>query len=264
MAFALSKILWAVVSPGTLLAVSLAAGLILTTVPCKATQKTGRVLSVFAAFCFLLIALLPVGEWALQPLENRMSLNLPEQVTGIIVLSGDEQAAISEARDTPTALDSLRRYLVFANLARHYPDAKLVYTGGSPFLRPQARLSEAAVARDILNELNVPTDHMIFEKNARNTYENAVFSADIVRPDPSQKWVLVTSPWHMPRAIGCFRKAGWNVFPAPAGYYTIGSAPHHFPYRFDEEMHDLTIAFHEYIGLAAYWLMGKTSALWPE
>jgi uncharacterized SAM-binding protein YcdF (DUF218 family) len=102
------------------------------------------------------------------------------------------------------------------------------------------------------------------EQTSRNTYENAVFSADLLHPDPSQKWLLVTSAWHMPRAMGCFRKAGWNVYAAPTGYFTPGDFSLRFHPDFIEQMSRLTIALHEYVGLAAYYMMGRTSALWPK
>jgi uncharacterized SAM-binding protein YcdF (DUF218 family) len=147
---------------------------------------------------------------------------------------------------------------------RRDPDAKLVFSGGTVYPRPDAKVSDFEVARDVLADMDVPIDHMIFEKNSRNTYENAVFSADIVRPDAKQNWLLVTSAWHMPRAIGCFRKAGWHVYPAPTGYFTTGNYRLKLMADFDNQMHTLTLAMHEYVGLVAYWWMGRTNALWPS
>jgi uncharacterized SAM-binding protein YcdF (DUF218 family) len=115
----------------------------------------------------------------------------------------------------------------------------------------------------VLADIGVPVERMTFEKTSRNTYENAVYSADIMRPTPQEKWLLVTSAWHMPRAMGCFRKAGWNIYPAPTGYFTSGDYTPHYYFRFDEQLRDLTTAVHEYVGLLAYWWMGRTSALWP-
>ena len=264
MTFVLSKLLWAFLSPGSLLAFLLAGGLLLSLSSRPVWAKTGRRLCVFVCLFFLAIAVLPVGEWALIPLENRFAADLPEQVDGIIVIGGDEQTAVTEARGVPTALDSLRRYIVFGDMARRYPDAKLVFSGGVGRLHPQAHVLDSAVARDIMTEIGVPTERLIVEKASRTTYENAVLSADIVRPDPSQKWLLVTSAWHMPRAMGCFRKAGWHVSAAPAGYFTTGQYRFAAVFDFVDQMRDLTLAVHEYIGLVAYRLMGRTSALWPE
>jgi uncharacterized SAM-binding protein YcdF (DUF218 family) len=263
MAFALSKLLWSLLSPGSLLVLLLLLGLALNASNNVTFVKTGRALSLFVGLCFALLALLPVGEWALIPLENRFSFVPQEQIDGIIVLGGDENTKISETRGMPTALDSVRRYVTFADMARRYPDARLVFSGGSASLRPHEHVLDSDVARDFLSDIGVPTENMTFEKTSRNTYENAVFSADIVRPDPSQKWLLVTSAWHMTRAIGCFRKAGWNVYPAPTGYFTTGNYHLKLGLGFAEELHLLSRAVHEYVGLVAYYLMGRTSALWP-
>jgi uncharacterized SAM-binding protein YcdF (DUF218 family) len=105
---------------------------------------------------------------------------------------------------------------------------------------------------------------MTFESKSRNTYENAVFSADIVKPEASQNWLLVTSAFHLPRAMGCFRKAGWNVYAAPTGYFTTGKYRGYTSFNLEEQMLYLSLATHEYAGLVSYWLMGRTNALWPE
>ncbi|MGB9152887.1 MAG: YdcF family protein [Alphaproteobacteria bacterium] len=264
MAFFLSKFLWVLVSPSGLLMLALTSGALLNFSHRPRLAKTGRGLCLFVALCLIAIALLPVGDWALTPLENRFAFNPPEQVDGIIVIGGDEKTAVTEARGMPTALDSMRRYEMVLDMSRRYPDAKLVFSGGSADVYPHGETLDSEIAREIMNDIGVPTDKMIFEKTSRNTYENAVFSADIVRPEPSQKWLLVTSAWHMTRAMGCFRKAGWNVYAAPTGYFTTGKYTWHTRLGFVEQMYSLTFAMHEYMGLAAYWLMGRTSSLWPN
>jgi uncharacterized SAM-binding protein YcdF (DUF218 family) len=67
----------------------------------------------------------------------------------------------------------------------------------------------------------------------------------------------------MPRAMGCFRRAGWHVVAAPTGYFTSGTTHLHTIFRFDEQMHMLTMAMHEYAGLISYWFMGRIDTLWP-
>ncbi len=260
--FALSKIFWAYASPGSLLAFLLAAGLVM-----AATKKfagLGRGVCAFVSVCLLAIALLPVGEWALTPLENNFSFQAIDHVDGIIVIGGDEQVRITQARGQLTAFESLRRFFTVNELAKSYLDAKIIFAGGSAFHRPEGDEHEADIARDMMTEIGVPPERMVFETQSRNTYENAVFSAQIVKPEPQQKWLLVTSAWHMTRAMGCFRAAGWDVYAAPAGYFTTGIYDTHSVLQFDQQMHLLSQAIHEYVGLVAYYLMGRTNALWPE
>ena len=158
MSFALSKLLWACVSPGSLLAFLLAGGLALSATARPFWVKAGKGVCSGVCLCLLAIAIFPVGEWALTPLENRFAdAALPDQVDGIIVIGGDEQTEISEKRGVPTALDSMRRYVVFTELARRYPDARLVFSGGSGFLHPQAKMLDATVARGLLTEIGAQT-----------------------------------------------------------------------------------------------------------
>lgn len=264
MSFTLSKILWILASPANLLLILLGLGLALKASASDALRKTGWFFCLFAFFCFALIAVLPVGQWALTPLENAFAFTPPKRVDGIIVLGGDEQKHISEARKEPVALDSMRRYVKFAELSKRYPKAKIVFSGGSGLLKPNDRILDSDIAKEILTSIGVRTDRMTIEKKSRNTYENAVFTADIVRPKANQTWLLVTSAWHMPRAMATFRQAGWNVHPAPTGFFTTGDYPFFLRFCFEEQMRLLTLAAHEYIGLVAYNLMGRTNALWPR
>ena len=263
MIFLLSKFLWAVLAPSSLMILMLGYGVMMSFSPSSSRAKAGRVLCALAAFCFLVIAIFPVGDWALTPLENRFTFEPPVHVDGIILIGGDERTEISDARQMPVALDSMRRYLHFAELAKLYPDATLVFSGGVLFPHPDSKTRESDIAQKILGEMGVPVDRMFFEKNSRNTYENAVFTVAFVHPELQQNWLLVTSAWHMPRAIGCFRHAGWNVLPAPAGYFTTGQYSWMPVFRFEEQMHLLTLAAHEYSGLVAYKLLGRIDESWP-
>ncbi len=261
MDFILSKVLWTFASPGSLLTLLLGLGLLLSAF--GATAKLGRRLCLFVFVCFASIAVLPVGDWALTPLENRFSFDPPERVDGILILGGDEQTKITAERSFPVALDSMRRYVTFADLARRYPDAKLVFAGGSPLLNPDKTLLDSEVASLLMADIGVPVERVLFEKKSRNTYENAAFAAAIAKPESTQNWLLVTSAWHMTRAMGCFRNAGWNVYAAPTGYFTTGKYELSFLFRFDQQLRVLSLALHEYIGLVAYRLMGRTNSFWP-
>ncbi len=105
---------------------------------------------------------------------------------------------------------------------------------------------------------------MTFEDKSRNTWENAIFTRDLVNPKPGDTWLLVTSAWHMPRAMGIFRKAGFKVTAYPVDYLTYGNSRDLHPPRLAlDEMERLENALHEWIGLVAYRLTDKTDALFP-
>lgn len=262
--FLLLKTLGVLFSPAGILFLLLGSGVVLQFCSCPKWAKRGRFLCAFATLCFFLIAIFPLGSWALVPLENRFAFDpSAESIDGIILLGGDENINVTQARHMPTALDSMRRYAGFVELAKFHPNAKLLFSGRSPFAPADSLINDTDIARQILLVMGAPVDRMAFEQEARNTYENAVFSANLMHPEANERWLLVTSASHMPRAMGCFRKAGWNVTPAPTGYFTTGHLSFAPVFRFDEQMRLLTMAMHEYMGLVVYRIMGRTDALWP-
>ncbi len=264
MAFIISKVAWIFVSPDNLLVLLLLLGAFFSVARREGLRRFGRRLCFGVAFVLFLIAILPVGNWLLTPLENRFPPALPAHVDGIVLLGGDEMPGTSERRGQPVAHISSERYIRFAALARQYPDAKLIYTGGSGFLMRDPRLSNAAVARQALESLGVPVERMMFEDVSRNTHENAVMAAEMAQPKPQQTWLLVTSAFHMPRSMACFRKAGWNVLPATTGYITPGTFSKTLRFNLVDHMFGAALAVREYIGLVAYRLMGYTDTLWPS
>ena len=230
----------------------------------KGWQDLGRKLCFDIAFLLFFLAIFPVGDWLLTPLENRFPPIRPDHVDGIILLGGDERPYLSEMRGQPVAYSSARRYIEFAALARNYPNAKLVFSGGSGLIAPEAKMKDAEVAKEALASIGVPTEKMIFEDTSRNTHENALKTTALIHPGPKEKWLLVTSAWHMPRAIACFKKEGWDIYPAPTDYMTSGVMSAKLQFSLEEHLQKITMATHEYYGLAAYRLMGYTDQAWPK
>jgi len=85
----------------------------------------------------------------------------------------------------------------------------------------------------------------------------------VLESKAGETWLLVTSAFHMPRAVGCFRKVGWAVVPVPVDYAPRGVAEPAFQFNFAYGVGSLGNALHEYLGLLFYWLTDKTDALFP-
>ncbi|HEU0117212.1 MAG TPA: YdcF family protein [Alphaproteobacteria bacterium] len=264
MSFVLSKVFWVFASPGNVLVLLLVLGAFLATSHNVKRQGWGRKLCFDIAFIFFFISVFPVGDWAIAPLENRFPMAKPDHVDGIILLGGDEKPYMSEKRGQPVMYQSARRYIEFAALAREYPQAKLVFTGGSGLLAPEAKIEDMQVAKQALSSIGVPIERMVFEDKSRNTYENATKSFELLHPAPTENWLLVTSAWHMPRSMECFRKAGWNVYPAPTDYMSSGVMSWKPEFNFSEHIFKLNIAVHEYYGLISYKLMKRIDSAWPK
>ena len=206
---------------------------------------------------------LPLEVWAARPLEDRFPriVEAPEHVDGIIVLGGAIEDLTSEDRGTPSLTSAADRLTTLFILAKQYPAARLVFTGGSGHIE-QGITNEAKFVRILLAQLGMDVGRVTFESQSRTTYENAVLSRALVHPEPGQTWLLVTSAIHMPRSVGVFRRAGWDVLPYPVGYRTRDHLTA-LTGSLGDKLSLLDWAAHEWEGLLAYWLAGETSALFP-
>jgi uncharacterized SAM-binding protein YcdF (DUF218 family) len=210
------------------------------------------------------IAILPVGAWLLAPLEDRFPrLNEPpQQIDGIIVLGGAINLRRAADRGGVPLGGFAERITAFVELAQQYPDAKLIYTGGSGLLLDQVH-READYAAQLLDTLGVAPGRVVYERESRNTYENAVYSVAAMRPQPGEVWLLVTSAFHMPRSVGVFRRAGWPVTPYPVAYNTGPDDTLRLDFNFARGLGWTSVALHEWIGLTAYRWLGWTDTLFP-
>jgi len=261
MTFVLSKIFWAIADPGNLLVLLLLAGLAWL----AATHRRhglGLGIIVSAMLGLVAISTLPLGAWALLPLESRFPApQLPAQIAGIVVLGGAVEGRLSRDRGTIALNDAAERIFAAAILARRHPEAKILISGGDATLFSNGS-DEAAQTRDLLVELGIAAERVLTEDRSRNTYENAVFSRQAAAPKPGEVWLLVTSAAHMPRAVGCFRHAGWSVLPYPVDYRAEPRPGLNFWLR--QRLGLLDLAAKEWIGLVAYDLLGRTDKLFPK
>jgi uncharacterized SAM-binding protein YcdF (DUF218 family) len=260
--FVLSKVSRIIMDPGNLLMVLLFAGTILFWM--KWLRLAKWMLSLACALVLFAI-LVPVGGYTQTFLENRFPANppLPNHIDGIIVLGGVIQARVTQARGETAVSGSVDRLIAFADLAGRYPEARLIFTGGSGSLLHQD-FKEADYVAPILQKLGMDTQNVIYENQSRNTYENAVYSRELVVPRPEDTWVLITSAAHMPRAVGVFRTTDWpNIIPYPVDFNTIGDVSHTPPLNLLNGVGGMRRAFTEAVGLIAYYLTGKTGTLIP-
>lgn len=251
--FAATKLVSMVVAPSSIMVLLLVAGLVL----------RRRAIALLGAGLLVCCLVLPVGTWPLRVLEDRFPavIDPPAHVDGIVVLGGSIDDLTSEDRHTPALNSAGNRMTSFAILARRYPDAKLVFTGGSGDL-VQGIATEAPFAKTLLTALGVPPERMLFEQASRTTWENAVETGKLVQPKPGETWVLLTSAAHMPRSMGVFRAAGWSMLAWPVGYRTRDSINQWSP-SLSEQLSLLDNAAHEWLGLLSYRLQGHSSALFP-
>jgi uncharacterized SAM-binding protein YcdF (DUF218 family) len=247
MYFAISKTVGTMLMPSNLVITVGLAGLILI---CTRYRSLGRTLLLLCVAGFVLCGFSPLCNFLSIPLETRFPAwdakgPAPD---GIVVLGG-----------------GLGRIFAAARLAGQYPGARVVYSGGNPNLIGDEDLVQADIAEVIFTGLGLPRDRLLLERQSRNTLENAQASKAVASPKPGERWVLVTSAYHMPRAIGIFRSVGFAVEPYPVGgeirnwadFLTLNST-------FLGRLTQTNISAREWMGLLAYRLSGKTDELLPS
>jgi uncharacterized SAM-binding protein YcdF (DUF218 family) len=262
MFFILSKILGYLTVPSNLLVMIGLAGIAL-----QFTRfvRAGRRLLVASVILIVGFGVLPVGTALILPLEERFPQWNPAQgtPTGIIVLGGAINPERSAARGQISLDGASERVTVAVELARKYPSTRIVFSGGNASLFFSGP-SEAKFAVVFFQSLGVPRDRITLETQSRNTAENAVFTKRLIAPRPGEHWLLVTSAFQMPRAIGAFRQVGFPVEAYPVDYQTDGWED---LWKFSSALmggiRGLDTAIHEWLGLLAYWITGRIPVLFP-
>ena len=196
-------------------------------------------LAAAAASGLVIAAFTPIGVALTVPLENRFARSLPDSqaaLDGIIVLASHDPRS-----------DAL------AALSQRFPNARLIFSG----FKLSATDSENLVAR-----IGIDPARVYMENRPRTTTEDALYCAALLKPKPGERWLLVTVALHMPRAVGCFRAAGFQVEPYPAHFRDRLPRPF-VPFAPGVALSHLDTAAKEWVGLVAYRLLGKTDALFP-
>jgi len=225
----------------------------------------GRKLLIASIALLAICGFSPLGNWLLYPLEQRFppwdaARGPPD---GIVVLGGSIDPDLSAAHGVAVVKNSADRVIATAALARRYPNARIIFSGGSGnLISDDAR--EADYAGAVFESLGVFKARLTMERRARNTQENAEFSRALAAPKSGERWLLVTSAFHMPRSVGLFRKAGFAVEPYPVSWL-VGRRADLFKFSAlsMEGLDRVDVGVREWMGLAAYGISGKTSEFFP-
>ncbi len=258
--FIASKVFWAIAQPDSLIVILLAlAAAMLLLNRIKWAKITITALALFLAG----LGIYPLGDFVLAPLENSYALPTDVAPTRIIVLGGGEDSYPSGLSQTQNLNEAGERFLTAISLAHQFPNATLIFTGGSGNMLDQA-ISGTDIAEPIFDQFPGLSGRTLLEGLSRNTYENAKNTAQSLQAmgaDPAQgQTVLVTSAYHMRRSMGVFCAAGYrNIIPYPTDYRVT--------YRWDwdlaNHLHDLNNGLREWIGILAYRVTGKIHTLSP-
>lgn len=173
-----------------------------------------------------------------------------ERYTGIVVLGGAmAHSSLWEAHGQMALNEHAERMTVAVALMRRHPHLKMVFTGGNSDLRGRG-WTEVRRARIFFDAMGVDPARIQYEDQSRNTAENASLTARLPGLDPKAPWLLLTSANHMPRSMGVFRKAGWNVVAYPVDYRSI-QHPDWLAFSLRAGVAAWRIVLHENLG---YWV----------
>jgi uncharacterized SAM-binding protein YcdF (DUF218 family) len=246
--FPVAKLGWLVLAPSHLLfwlalasAVALVAG----------RARLGRWLAILTALLFVVFGVLPTGEWLARPLEDEYPrpAALPAHVDGILDLGGGLGADVLAQRNAPAAALSEARLVSTYELARRYPDARVMFSGG------WGRHPDATAAAYVFAQMGLDPRRLTLESRSHDTFENLLFSERLVGPKRGEVWVLATSAIQMPRAMMVARQLGWPMIAWPTDYMTRPAGGRRPLADYLEVAGNLSRAdegLHEQLGLLAY------------
>lgn len=263
MFFYLSKIFWFFAQPLNFSILLMALTFIALVLAWRRTAVTT------AACAFLILGLgawTSLGALLMHPLEDRFQrpVALPEKIDGIVVLGGGFEAGVNLVRGGYELNSSGDRFVEAAILAARHPEAKVVITGGTGTMILEGE-ADGVTAPRLLTALGVAPERLILESRSRNTYENAVLTKEMVKAKPGETWLLVTSAFHMPRSVGLFRKAGFDVVPWPSDYRTSGKETIGIAQDNPQDsLQNMSMAFREWVGLFVYRITGRIDQLFPS
>ena len=262
MSFIFGKVLWALLQPGNLLLLALLGGFLLLL---GSRGRRGKMLIGLAAIGFLVFAVAPVGPAMLLVLEQRFPRpqTLPDRIDGILVLGGAVDSGLSLAYGETVFNSSVARVLAGIALARRHPEAKLALVGGEGELFPVGFAEARATFGFVLDE-GIAATRIVLEEESRSTHENAVFAKELIRPGPAETWILVTSAFHMPRAVASFRAVDWPVIPYPVDFKVSPKTGLRANFNLTEGLGTATTAGKEWAGLLGYRLRGWTEEFFPS
>ena len=264
--FAAYKIAVIILQPSFLAALAMAAGLTLLTLSHR--RRLALRLAWGGLLYLIVFGIVPLGNALILPLEQHLA-NAPipkpgDDITGIIILGGFEDGWVTAGRGQLTVNESAERLTEGVKLARALPASKVLFSGGVGAIWNGGETAAGPVA-DYLAAVGINRSRVLLEGRSRNTIENATYSAELVHPAANENWVLVTSAYHMPRALGLFRKAGFTIRPWPVDYRTRGWQD---VWRFSDRLpaghQRLDLAVTEWAGLIAARLSGHIERLFPD
>jgi uncharacterized SAM-binding protein YcdF (DUF218 family) len=226
-------------------------------------RAAARRLTWLAALLVVACVLLPLDVWLLRPLEQRFPAAAPPpRVDGVIMLGGAQRPRATQAYGRAALNGHAERMTTFLQLARQYPGAKLVFSGGAGDPGRDTP-PESDTVRLFLREQGFDDGRVLYESESRNTWENVVNTEKLLKPRQGEVWLVVASAADVPRTVGVFRRLGWAVTPVPVAYAVLPDPQWQPALALTPAFARIRYGLHEWAGLVSYYVLGRIEAFFP-
>lgn len=249
----LSKIIWIVLSPLNLFVI-----LLLISVLFSKFRKNiaSRIFYLLSIFFFIIIGVFPTGNLILSKLESNYPVleDMPDDINGILILGGPTSYYLTNQHNQVSFNESGERLTEAYKLIKKFNSIKIIFSGAQ----------HTYVANKFFREMGINEDIIIFESKSRNTYENILFSKTIINPEKDEKWLLITSSFHMKRTLSVAEKLNWKLIPYPVDFRTGAGKIIFIPNinKTLDHFNSFNLAFHEIVGLASYYFLGRANKMY--
>jgi uncharacterized SAM-binding protein YcdF (DUF218 family) len=212
----------------------------------------------FLLILFLFFGYIPLSNFLLNKIEDfiKPSKYPVQQLTGVIILGGSFDLELESKERNEVLLNSAAERLTKAlEIYKKNPRLLILFSGASNKIKPIG-WSESDMAKKFFLEQGVRVDNLIFENKSRNTFENIIYSKDIIKTNKGT-WGLITSASHMPRSYFGFKRQGLILEPISVDYRTGTSSIFWINFDIQKGLKNWNIILHEVIGISYYKITGK-------
>ena len=214
-------------------------------------NKSGAWCIITLAGLIYCLSIAPVANTLLRSLEK--DWQIPVKVNGdvIVVLGGGVYSGVADISGWSFPASATLSRAITAFRLHRLTGLPIIISGGKVYPRSAA---EALVAKRILLDLGMAAPQIIVEDHSRDTRENARFSSEILHQGNWRQPILVTSAYHMTRALSAFRKAGIKVTPYPADFLVPPKVTYGWPAFLPSSfaLVKSALAIREYLGILFY------------
>ena len=256
MSFYLSKILWLIVNPFNIFIFITLFTMFLYFINFR---RLSLIIYLINFIFIALISFLPIGSYLTYIIEKEFHTNtkIPERVDGILILGGATNPLLFKEFDQISLNGSAERLVESVMIIRKFEKAKVIFSGGSGIVN-RSDLGHSQVAKLFYKKIGVDINKIFFEDKSRNTHENIIYSKKIAKPKKNENWLLITSAFHMKRALLIAEKNNWKLIPYAVDFKNIKDFKLTPNLNLLSNLNSFQSGLHEWLGLTSYYLMGRT------